>query len=35
VIEPRYFPGAAPLVLSDDNLDKLGRVILDALPEPA
>jgi hypothetical protein len=35
VIEPRYFPDAAPLVLSDDNLDKLGRVILDALPEPA
>jgi hypothetical protein len=31
MIEPRYFPAAASLVLSDDNLDKMGRVILDAL----
>lgn len=33
IIEPRYFPAAAKLVLSDENLDHIGRVILDKLAE--
>ena len=35
IIEPRYVPAAAPRVLSDENLDNLGRVIVDALPRAA
>ena len=34
IVEPRYVPDSAGLVLSDDNLDKLGRVIVHALGAP-
>ena len=31
LIEPRFFPSAAELVLSDENLDHIGQAILDKL----